>query len=76
MRGSDFIFDCVHLLYYKCHNINPDSDGLYIDYPVLTKINKKDNKCFQYAVTVTLDHEKIKDPQRLTKIKLFIDKYN
>ena len=18
MRGSDFIFDCVHLLYYKC----------------------------------------------------------
>ena len=22
MRGSDFIFDCVHLLYYKCHKIN------------------------------------------------------
>ena len=19
IRGSDFIFDCVHLLYYKCH---------------------------------------------------------
>ena len=19
MRGSDFIFDCVHLLYYKCY---------------------------------------------------------
>ena len=23
MRESDFIFDCVHLLYYKCHKINP-----------------------------------------------------
>ena len=22
MRGSDFIFDCVHLLYYECHKIN------------------------------------------------------
>ena len=19
MKGSDFVFDCVHLLYYKCH---------------------------------------------------------
>ena len=22
MGSSDFIFDCVHLLYYKCHKIN------------------------------------------------------
>ena len=22
VRGSDFIFDCVHLLYCKCHKIN------------------------------------------------------
>ena len=22
MRGSGFTFDCVHLLYYKCHKIN------------------------------------------------------
>ena len=22
MRGSNFIFDCVHLLYYKCHKMN------------------------------------------------------
>ena len=38
---------------------------------------KKDNKCFQYAITVTLDHEEIKkDLQRLTKIKPFANKYN
>ena len=24
MRGSNFIFDCVHLLFYKCHIINPN----------------------------------------------------
>ena len=22
IKGSDFIFNCVHLLYYKCHKIN------------------------------------------------------
>ena len=22
MRGSDFVFDCVHLFYYKCHKTN------------------------------------------------------
>ena len=26
-RGSDFIFDCVHLLYYKFHKINFKQSG-------------------------------------------------
>ena len=43
----------------------------------INRINKKDNKCFQYAVTVVLSYEEIKkDPQRITKIKPFINKYN
>ena len=33
MRGSDFIFDCVHLLYYKCHKINYKRDESYKDFP-------------------------------------------
>ena len=34
-------------------------------------------KCFQYALTVALNYEKIKkDPQRISKIKTFIDQYN
>ena len=38
--------------------------------------SKEDNKCFQYAVTVELNHEKItKDSQIITKIKRFINKY-
>ena len=42
----------------------------------MNTINKKDNKCFQYTVTVTLNYEEIKkDLQRITKIKPFINKY-
>ena len=29
MKGSDFIFDCVYLLYYKCHKMNPNNSGSY-----------------------------------------------
>ena len=40
-------------------------------------INKKDNQCFQYAVTISLNHEEIeKDPQRIMKINPFINRYN
>ena len=40
-------------------------------------LNKKDNKCFRYVVTVALDHEEIgKHPERIAKIKLFLNKYN
>ena len=24
MKGSEFVFDCVHSFYYKCHKINPN----------------------------------------------------
>ena len=33
MRGSDFIFDCVNLIYYQCHKINFKRGDLYIDFP-------------------------------------------
>ena len=33
MKGSEFIFDSVDLLYYKCHKISLDQGGLYIDSP-------------------------------------------
>ena len=69
---------------YKCHKINTNGDGSYIDSPdwikhkkeTINSINKKDNKCFQkfflYAVTVALSYEDVKkDPQRIKKIKAF-----
>ena len=31
MKRSEFIFDCIQLLFNKCHKINPNHDGSYID---------------------------------------------
>ena len=54
MKGSEFLFDYVHLLYHKCHKIDPDHGGSCIDSPdwikknkkaAINHINKKD-KCF------------------------------
>ena len=84
MRGSEFVFDNVDSFYCKLHKISLNRGGSYIDYPKWLK-NKKatinlknnDDKCFQYAITVALNHEQIKkDPQIITKIKPFIDQYN
>ena len=33
MRGCDFIFDSVQLMYYKCLKINFIRSGSYIDTP-------------------------------------------
>ena len=68
MRGIEFIFDYVHLLYYKCNKINPNCGGSSIDSPdriknkkaTINPINKKDNECFQYAVIVVLNYEQIR----------------
>ena len=39
--------------------------------------NKKDTKCFQYAVTVALNYEEWKNhPQRIAKVEPFINKYS
>ena len=79
MKDCEFVFDYVYLLYYKCYKINPIRGGSYIDSPDWIKnkkarishVNKKDNKCFQYAVTVTLNHEEIKNKlQRIKKLNL------
>ena len=66
MTGSDFIFDSVQPLYYKCHKLNFKRNGSYIDSPDRKKkknvtINPKhtNDKCFQYAVTVALNYEEI-----------------
>ena len=42
-------------------------------------INPKNNddKCFQYSITLTLNHKNIvKGPQRISKINPFNDQYN
>ena len=54
VKGSEFVFNYVHLLYHKCHKINPNRGGSYIDSPdwiknrkaTINPINKKDKKFF------------------------------
>ena len=41
MKGSEFVFNYVHLLYYKCHIINPNCQGSYIDSPDWIKTKKQ-----------------------------------
>ena len=32
MKSNEFIINYVHLLYHKCHKINPNCGGSYIDF--------------------------------------------
>ena len=81
MRGSDFEFDGVNFLYYDFNKISISRGGSYIDSLQWLK-NKKskinpinnDHKCFQYAVTLALNLDKIrKNPQRISNLKPFIE---
>ena len=84
MRRSEFEFDGVNFLYYNFNKISINRGGSYINSPKWLKdkkstINPKNNdhKCFQYAATLALNLDKItKDPQRISKIKSFIEQYN
>ena len=84
MKGLDFEFDSVNLLYYDFNKISLNRGGSYIEFAKWIKdkkstINPKNNdyKCFQYAVTVALNNNKINNhPQRVSKIKPFINQYN
>ena len=84
MKGSDFEFDGVNFLYYDFNKISINRGGSYIDSPKWLKDKKatinpinNDDKCFQYAVTLALNLDKIrKNPQRISKIKPFIEQYN
>ena len=84
MRGSKFIRDSVDLLYYHPQKIGLKRGGSYIDSPEWLKnkkatINPKNNddNCFQYALTIALNHKQIKShPKRISTDKSFIDQYN
>ena len=86
IRGSEFIFDCVNWLYYHLQKTSLSRKGSsYIESPKWLKnkkatINSKnnDNNCLQYPWTIALNHQNIgkKTPQRVSKIKPFLNQYN
>ena len=70
MRGSDFEYDGVNFLNYDFNKISLNRGESYTDSPKWLKDKKStinprnnDHKCFQYALTLALNLEKIKkDP--------------
>ena len=71
MRRSECVYDSADVLHYNLNKVSLSRGGSYIDFPKwLTNNNpqnRKDNRYFQYAVTVALNDEQIKP---------FVDQYN
>ena len=53
MRRSNFIFDSVQLVHYKCH----DSPDWMKKQKSDNKSKNEDDNCFQYAATVALNYK-------------------
>ena len=83
-NGSGFVFKSVDLLLYHVHKTSLKRGKSYIKSPewLINKratINPKneDNKCFQYSITVALNHQNIGNhPKRISNIEPFINQYN
>ena len=83
-NGSNFVLISVDLLAYDIHKTNIKRGKSYIKSPewilnkrATTNPKNKDNKCFQYSITATLNHQNIENhPERMSNIKPFIDQYN
>ena len=85
MGGSKFVYDTVDVLYYNLNKVILSRGGSYIDTPkwlknkkaTINPQNEKDDRCFQYPVTVALNYEQVGDhPERISKVKPFIGKYD
>ena len=83
-KGSDFIFENVELLDYRLHKISLKRGKSYIESPewlrskrATINLQNNDDKCFQYALTVELNHQNIRNnSERISNIKPFINQYN
>ena len=81
---SVFVFKSVDLPSYHIPKTSLKRGKSYMKSPewIINKratINpkNKDNECFQYSITVALNHQNIENhPERISNIKPFIDQYN
>ena len=71
-------------MYYKLHKISLNRAGSFIDSPKWLKIKKatinsktNDDKCFQYLITVALNHEQVKGhPETISNFEPSTDRYD
>ena len=76
--GSNFIFESFEPLEYHLHKISlkreKSPEWLKSKKATINPQNKNDNNCFQYAITVALNHQKIGiNLERISNIKPFIN---
>ena len=84
LKSSGFVFNRIVGMTCHCNKVDLNRGSSYFDAPDWIKnkgciINpqNKDDKCFIYAVTLSLHHHQIDfHPERISKIKPFINKYN
>ena len=78
MKGSSYIFERINLLEYHLHKISLNRGSSYIDSLIWIKNkgvtinpkNTKNNNCFQYAITASLNHQNINhNPERISKLE-------
>ena len=53
MKGSEFVFDYVHLLYYKCHTINPNRCNSRVKSRRNKKRSAKNNKNYKSFINIS-----------------------
>ena len=77
MKGSSYIFERVDLLEYNLHKISLNRGSSCIESPTWIKNktvaintkNTKNNNCFQYAITPTLNYRNIgHHPERISNL--------
>ena len=68
IKGRDFNFESVDLMDYKLHKVSLKRGGSYIKSPewlinkraTINPKNEKDDKCFQYELTLALNYNETK----------------
>ena len=85
MKRSSFTFERIDLLEYHLHKTRLIRGSSYIDSPTWIKNkgvtinprNTKNDMCFQYVITATLNHQNIDHhSERISKCRPFLNNYN
>ena len=82
LQNIDLTPEGVESMNYNFSQANNNKVSTYMQSPAwlipkkctINPQNKNDNKCFQYAITMSLNYQKINNnPERVSKIKPFIN---
>ena len=84
-ESSNYVFVRIVEMTYHCHKVDMNRGGSYVDLPdwiknkkcCINPKNEEDDECFRWAVITALHYEEIgAHPERISKIRPFIDRYD